>query len=541
MRAALLAGIPAILLRVDSALYSIEVRHEASMAARYSGYLSKDNWYGDPLSTRGTRETLIRSIAIQVTATVAFGHLMSLRNLTRKRSVILLLYATGSILFPTLAIAQLLRHVGFAATVAFSQRAVNKNWRYYVCICLGVHGTAAQDGNRTEAISQYPPSRLRSSRSRYNILWCGRILVLLVLLVQFCGTMVLWLRRAYIYQGYYRLWALDNRNLEVVIGGTLVVFISAGILTINTNWEILDDQSSSTSLASSTQIQRSHQVSNSYAASATPAAGLEPLIVVESETLAIDPPTQLLPLSFSISRRQTPDSRFANPLFFRRMVFYLASQSKSLSSQLWAAYSAFRIFNASLSQWLHRFYPSNLQWDIELAYLLHMTFYMFIAMGGNTTSNLGYGWQNLRSLKALFAYSVASRYHHSTKVYWADTKEADVVLAFYFLPCFMLALHAGMWVLVQSPLSRYIPKWCKVFCAELDFWFRSGRTLLSILLSSIMLFTVYFQIQVIRANIEGLRLFEIWAARNPQYVLQPTTMETYRLWTDPWTNYMYII
>jgi hypothetical protein len=66
------------------------------------------------------------------------------------------------------------------------------------------------------------------------MLWLGRVIILLALLVQYCGTMWLYVRR--VHTGY-RVWSVDTRNFEMVLGGFVVIVCSLSISLLNTDWE----------------------------------------------------------------------------------------------------------------------------------------------------------------------------------------------------------------------------------------------------------------------------------------------------------------
>src|SRR5947207_12470845 len=172
-------------------------------------HLSKEGWYGDPEVVRSTKEMLVRSFAIQLVVTASYGHLLSLRNISNKASALLLLYVLGTVFFPTLPLAQLLRHFRSAIARACRDGTLVNRMRFNVSACLGMYGTVSHHDEETKPILNFEFPRLRQTRRHYNILWIGRMFVLVALLAQLCGTIVLWVRRSYLYGGYYRLWGFD--------------------------------------------------------------------------------------------------------------------------------------------------------------------------------------------------------------------------------------------------------------------------------------------------------------------------------------------
>lgn len=77
----------------------------------------------------------------------------------------------------------------------------------------------------TGPITKINGDQLRRKRASYNALWLGRVVVLLSLTAQYCGTTVLFIRRAK--QSYPILvWDLDIRNLGMALGGLTAVVTS---------------------------------------------------------------------------------------------------------------------------------------------------------------------------------------------------------------------------------------------------------------------------------------------------------------------------
>jgi hypothetical protein len=209
----------------------------------------------------------------------------------------------------------------------------------------------------------------------------------------------------------------------------------------------------------------------------------------------------------------------------------LVSKWRAVSAKIKIIYSDFREFNSSLSDRVLRFYPLEFQWDLELAYLLHIAFYTCFSMSGNSMKK-GYGWQGFSKAKLDF---VLRAFQRSPR-----RDEADIFLAFYYLPCFIIALHAVLWAVAHSRIVRYVHRMLKTFCHEIDFWLRSGRTIFSIPLSFLLFLPVILQVLVLRSNILNLRNFEATFQMNA-LARQPNTMEALRLLKDPWSDKLYII
>jgi hypothetical protein len=146
-----------------------------------SSYLRDIGWYGDHKIARGSTKTLIRSVAIQVVAATSYGHLMSLRNSTNRPPSIVLIYLVSCILFPLLPLAQLLRQIAITLCVVFKRRHFCEHLRLYLSGILGIEATSSQLTHTSDSILKHPFASLGETRSRYNLVWMGRMIVLAAL------------------------------------------------------------------------------------------------------------------------------------------------------------------------------------------------------------------------------------------------------------------------------------------------------------------------------------------------------------------------
>jgi hypothetical protein len=205
-------------------------------------HLTAKGWYGDIDSPRQVEETLIRSLALQIAAAIAFGHLLSLRKVSSRWWPVSVLSIITHAFFPTLSVAQLIRN-SLSAFKVLHTKGVFRHLDSYVSASLGMHAMKASQPGHSQPMLCFDIAVLRRTRRRYDAWFLGRVLVLRVLLTQLTGTVFLWVRRARVYGGPYRLWAIDNRNLEVACGAISVVFLSISIQCLNSTWEVLDDAS----------------------------------------------------------------------------------------------------------------------------------------------------------------------------------------------------------------------------------------------------------------------------------------------------------
>ncbi len=192
-------------------------------------YLNEEDFYGDPNSIRSAQETIIRAVALQLAVVIAFGHLLSLQQISSHRALASVLSVVTCVLFPTVPVVQFLRNVFWTATTLYRKGGLFQHWTFYLSSVLGMHAVKASRPSETAPLVHFDPTAVRRTRMRYGVRFVGRIFVLLVLLAQLVGTVVLWVRRAVVYPGPYRLWGIDNRNLEVASGAIIVVLLSMGI------------------------------------------------------------------------------------------------------------------------------------------------------------------------------------------------------------------------------------------------------------------------------------------------------------------------
>jgi hypothetical protein len=185
-------------------------------------------------SLRSVGETLIRPFALQFAAVATVGHLLSLRNSPYKRSTTLLLYMAEFLLFPMLPLAQLLRQLRSAIALSFDGR--RRGVTFYASACCRMYIVKSGQAVDAEPIIEIDPLKIQRKRALYDVLWLGRIVVLLALVVQYCGVVVPSFRR----QNYYRAkeWQIDIRNLVIALTGLIALISSLAISLINTEWKI---------------------------------------------------------------------------------------------------------------------------------------------------------------------------------------------------------------------------------------------------------------------------------------------------------------
>jgi hypothetical protein len=107
-------------------------------------------------------------------------------------------------------------------------------------------------------------------------------------------------------------------------------------------------------------------------------------------------------------------------------------------------------------------------------------------------------------------------------------------MSLYLLPFITVILHTLLWIMANTRLITFVPKTVGKVIAEVDFWFRSGRTVLSIPLSLLMLLPFYLQILSIKYDFIAIEHFGSNRATLRWFVLH--TFEN-----DPLADQLYII
>ena len=190
------------------------------------------SYFGNTNSPRTLREVSIRTFAIQVIAFVSVGHLMTMQGVTLIRSATAIVMLLAFFTIPEILIVQLLYRIGKVICRAISgQRA---SCRYRIAACVGSHVVTADMSVPMERID---PSTLRFQKSKYNIIWIGRLLALLLVLVQSTGSCMIGYRSLtqfnYLTNHYV---IFDFYNSKVALGCVAAVLHSILITLLNGEW-----------------------------------------------------------------------------------------------------------------------------------------------------------------------------------------------------------------------------------------------------------------------------------------------------------------
>ena len=434
-------------------------------------------------SVRSIEQTVIKSLALHLAAAASFGHLSSLRNAPEKRQVRLLLYVAAFLLFPLLPIAQFLRRLCLVMAPSFLKRHPGIT----LCIgsCCGMYAAKSGDSDKREALTTIDQGVLiRRDRAPYNLVWLGRVVILLALMVQYCGSIVLWYRRVWL---PVRVWAIDTRNFEVALGGLITVTLSLAISILNTEWK-----TGSPSLEEDS---------------------IHPTIPMGGTNIT------------------TTTQEYSNPMRRTSHSYRLVAQAISNTSKLLnlgfklikGCYLKLRVISTKVSDATPQIYPLELQWDIELAYLLKVFITLFVIPFDN--GNWGFFHNPKFFFSVLYSTFIDAFFHAG---YWGVEMRI-----FYLLPFVTILTHYVLRDVARTPVVRMIPAPIRKTLGEIEFWCRTGRTFLSIPLALLMLLPLYFQILFMEFDFEAIRKCE-------SYMSEFGWSDNGQLWSDPLADSLFV-
>jgi hypothetical protein len=504
--------------------------------------LGNDSWIApvpgykelyDSSALRTIPEMCIRTFAIHIASSAAFGHLLSLRYFSRKRSALLLLYIIGFVIFPTIPLAQLLRQVRSATSVSFLKRRLNRSVRYFASTCLGMHIIPPENGGNGEALVDTDPSQVQCRQAPYNILWLGRMIILIGLLVQYCGTILLYVRR--LHTGY-RVWSVDTRNFEITLGGFIVVVCSLGISLLNTDWSAtIQFPTDSFDL----ENRHGQETNRNDREESRAVMGQRQVPVLEGESFnQVINTDQASPVSGNPHPHSRWQSGFSMVKELRKALVilrrFIGRTTFVEKTRTW--YLKFRGFNFWISQASMRCYPQECQWDLELAYLLRVIFLFLIQLDGTPV--------------VMWSHETAWRYNNPVYLWWSSftdvfyhagfgpfSAKAHFIRDIYLFPFLMIMLHCLLWIAAYPKLVKFVPHPLRQLLDELDFWLRSGRTVISIPLQ--LLIFVPQSIEIIFLEFDFRTLVGAMSKKTAEGKVDFWTWQAF--WKDPLSEQLYIV
>jgi hypothetical protein len=217
--------------------YVVQACHDLEGEAAYACLAS---FLGESQSERTLKEVVIRSLAVHIISLSAYGHLMSLQGVTsayHRESWRLVVMLLAFFLMPELAVVQLISRTCYGVVRWFRNRQHPFYSWYYVAMSLGCYTSESSARDDLATLHSINPKNLRYERKSYDIMWLGRLIVLLILLVQGLGSLGIWYRSYLVYSDYWNTFIhFDIQNFRMVLGGFAVVVNSILITLTNLKW-----------------------------------------------------------------------------------------------------------------------------------------------------------------------------------------------------------------------------------------------------------------------------------------------------------------
>ncbi|KAF2115939.1 hypothetical protein BDV96DRAFT_599479 [Lophiotrema nucula] len=468
---------------------------------------------GTTANTRTVNEVWLRSFGIHVVTLASYGHLLSLQGFTSPPSGWTYLAPIFFLTYPEIALAQVLIRTttSIGRMLRLKQRVP---LRYFVACCLGVR--AGCSASETSAIgkSSYPlvdldPKEVICLPHKYNLLWLGRIGLLLALLAQYLGSLVLWIRLVFFLKDKsYWHWHIDYRNFQVVLGGLTATLNSMGILLTGCEWEIVPGRVR----GSVEEVEGPKEINTGITRTDS---GIELLSSAEKECPEVQ-------------------------------------GSRSPDIALLAFLSRLKGLNHSLYAILNRHFPSKLQLDFEVAVVIHRI--------------LAYGvvvwtWNRFPGgCPPIFRILSEATVTHDYRKLCPDRTNTYDPLTFTLIPQLRESLRVGPWLMVPAilfsiALARILLRWLAkrilLLCVwangeqprwlvQAEYWLLSGRTILSFPMILLIFSLAPFWF-------DGLLEQRSWH-RETEVNLKNGAMDpvdrmavNILMWKDPWQDNLYII
>ena len=186
-------------------------------------------------ASRTAKEVILRSLGIQVVSLASYGHLMSLQGFASSHPKLTLLRLFIFIFYPGFPAVELLIRTG--TTIVQGSRRTFCPLQYWIAVWLGL---SASTSGKPVALKNFDARQVRQTRSRYNLAWVGRFLLLLLLLAQFSGSLSIIYRSLFVFTFRPNLYIFfDKQTLQSIIGGLVVVIHTILVSLLNLEWEVL--------------------------------------------------------------------------------------------------------------------------------------------------------------------------------------------------------------------------------------------------------------------------------------------------------------
>ncbi|KXJ85311.1 hypothetical protein Micbo1qcDRAFT_210097 [Microdochium bolleyi] len=459
--------------------------YRSGEALRYS--VPMEPMYIDRLSLRSVHESLLKSAAMSIVAAGTYGHLLSLRGCSSRDSTGVLLQVVVSIMFPTLPVAQLLRHIKTTVVARYRGQVSGETAIFYASAILGIR--ASTQAGESVPVFWTQKSRRSVRQKGYDSVWMGRMTLALVLLTQYCSTLYLWVRRAYVFADSFRLWAIDNRDLEVVLGGVVAVCCSLVITVMNAEWDI-----------------------SGSPAPAPPQSRMTGFVFSSSNVPPASSNTPVSPRPRKLAR-------------FRAAVI---NKSRTIYDRLIRS-------SVFLSGWIQRRFPAGLRRDFELAYLLHIIFYSFVAMQGSGMDDEPVSLRPLSDLQRSLLYAASK-----INVFVEGTSAQGAFLAFmYLLPAVTISIKMVLDALPAGTFISKMPYWYRQLWTRAAPALTVARAVAVVPLLLSMLLPVALQWVLVAKSVEDLHRVEYSLEATKHFGLDESA--AWRLWQDPLAGKLFLL
>ncbi|PVH98772.1 hypothetical protein DM02DRAFT_681103 [Periconia macrospinosa] len=222
----------------------ISFRHIVQTCREFEGEavytcLASSMGEGGGESERTVKEVMIRSLGIHVISLAAYGHLTSLQGVVSARlsSWTGLVMIMAFFLVPEVTFAQLVWRVWRGSLSWFRRRRRPCSFWYCIATSLGVHIPAPSMGTDAVPLHMIDPASLHYKSLRYDALWVGRFMLLLLLMVQYMGSLGIRYRTYTVYADRWNSFGfVDGSNFHLALGGLTAVINSILLALTNLTW-----------------------------------------------------------------------------------------------------------------------------------------------------------------------------------------------------------------------------------------------------------------------------------------------------------------
>jgi len=186
-------------------------------------------------SGRKLKEVLIRSLGIHVISLASYGHLMSMQGVASAPSWEAFIRLLVFFFVPELPAVQLASRVFRSSIQCLRRRPYSLS--YWLATCLGTRCQASTSSGNAVPLHKLDPTHAHYKRKTYGVTWVGRLILLILLLVQYSSVAGIRYRALTLFADRWNDYiVLDLRNFQMVLGGMAAVINSALLTLLNLTW-----------------------------------------------------------------------------------------------------------------------------------------------------------------------------------------------------------------------------------------------------------------------------------------------------------------